>query len=454
MPRARAPILAALCLAGCAGAPAPRLFLLVSVDTLRADRLGAYGSDRGLTPRIDALARESEVFRAAYAPASHTLPSVAALLTGRLPQEIGVVDNLSRLGMGVPTLASELASRGFSTAAVVSNWVLRRASGLDAGFAVYDDRLPHREAAREVPERVASDTTDAALRLVGDCAAAPERRCLVWVHYQDPHGPYTPPGGRERHLARERAEADGRRLLPLLPGPFGAGGIPSYQAVGDEREVAFYRAGYDAEVAYLDAEIGRLLDGVRERGLWERAVVVVTADHGESLGENDYWFGHGEDLSEALVRVPLLLRVPGRAPRERSDVASLVDLYRTLLALATGEPAPPGERGRDLLAAQAPQGASRPLLATLGGASVPRYGLVEGEFKYVVVRQDEAWRGRLYRRGDDATDLSAPASHVARAMRSRLEQLLESIPEPARAAERPLDDAERASLRALGYLAE
>ncbi len=454
MPRARAPILAALLLAGCGGEPVPRLFLLVSVDTLRADRLGAYGSDRGLTPRIDALARESELFSAAYAPASHTLPSVAALWTGRLPQEIGVVDNLSRLEPGVPTLASELAQRGFSTGAVVSNWVLRRACGLDAGFAVYDDRLPQQETAREVPERAASDTTDAALRLVAECAAKPEGRCLVWVHYQDPHGPYAPPGGRERHLARERAEADGRRLLPLLPGPFGAGGIPSYQALGGEREVAFYRAGYDAEVAYLDAELGRLLDGVRERGLWERAVVVVTADHGESLGENDYWFGHGEDLTEVLVRVPLLLRVPGRAPRERSDIASLVDLRRTLLALATGEPGPPGERGRDLLAAEAPQGASRPLLATLGGARVPRYALVDGEFKYVVVRQDEAWRGRLYRRGDDTTDLSAPAPHVARAMRSRLEQVLQSLPEPERAAERRLDDAERANLRALGYLPE
>src|SRR5262245_33163745 len=271
MPRVRAPILAALCLAGCGGEPAPRLFLLVSVDTLRADRLGAYGSDRGLTPRIDALARESELFRAAYAPASHTLPSIAALWTGRLPQEVGVVDNLSRLAPGAPTLAAELAERGFATAAVVSNWVLRRSSGLDAGFAVYDDELPHRESAREVPERSAGATTDAALQLVEQCAAEPARRCLVWAHYQDPHGPYTPPaGGRELHLARERAESDGRRLLPLLSGPFGAGGIPSYQALGDEREVAFYRAGYDAEIAYLDTEVGRLLDGLRERGLYDR----------------------------------------------------------------------------------------------------------------------------------------------------------------------------------------
>jgi arylsulfatase A-like enzyme len=454
MPRARGPILAALLLAGCADAPAPRLFLLVSVDTLRADRLGVYGSDRGLTPRIDALAAESEVFGAAYAPASHTLPSVAALLTGRLPQEIGVVDNRSHLADRVPTLATELAEQGFFTGAVVSNWVLRRAAGLDAGFAVYDDRLPQEEVARAVPERLAGDTTDAALRLVAECADEPARRCFVWVHYQDPHGPYTPPGGRERLLARERAEPDGQRELPILPGPFGSGGIPSYQALDGEREVAFYRAGYDAEVAYLDAEVGRLLDGVRERGLWERTVVALTADHGESLGENDYWFGHGEDLTEVLVRVPLLLRVPGRPPRARDDVASLVDLRRTLFGLATGAPGGPDERGRDLLAADAPQGGSRPLLATLGGSRVPRYAIVEGEFKYVVTLEEGAWHGRLHRRGDDTSDLVAPAPHVARAMRQRLEALLRSLPEARPASERALSEAERAHLRALGYLRE
>jgi arylsulfatase len=461
MSRGRATLLALLPLLGsCGGGPgAPRLLLLVSVDTLRADRLGAYGSDRGLTPRIDALARESERFTAAYAPTSHTLPSVAALLTGRLPQEIGVTDNLSRLAAGVPTLASELAERGFWTGAVVSNWVLRRDAGLDAGFTVYDDALPQVEAARALPERIAGDTTEAALRLLDACAADPARRCFLWVHYQDPHGPYTPPGGRERHLARERAEPDGGRLLPWLPEPFGAGGIPSYQVVDGEREVAFYRAGYDAEVAYLDAEVGRLLDGVRARGLWERAAVVFTADHGESLGENDYWFGHGEDLSEALVRVPLLLRVPGRAPRERGDVASLVDLRRTLVALATAEgpPAPEPaheERGRDLLAPDAPQGASRPLLATLGGSRVPRYAIVDGEFKYVVSLRDGLWQGRLHRRGDDEVDLTAPAPHVAGALRARLEALLQSLPQRGPADSRRLDEADRARLRTLGYLPE
>jgi arylsulfatase A-like enzyme len=182
--------------------------------------------------------------------------------------------------------------------------------------------------------------------------------------------------------------------------------------------------------------------------------VALTADHGESLGENDYWFGHGEDLTEVLVRVPLLLRVPGRPPRVRDDVASLVDLRRTLLALATGAPGGPDERGRDLLAADAPQGGSRPLLATLGGSRVPRYAIVEGEFKYVVTLEEGTWQGRLHRRGDDATDLVAPAPQVARAMRQRLEGVLQSLPEARPADERALSEPERAHLRALGYLAE
>jgi len=453
MLRRCARLAALLLLAGCArGGGEPRLLLLLSVDTLRADRLGAYGSERGLTPHLDALAAESERFEAAYAPTSHTLPSVAALLTGRLPLEIGVVNNLSRLADGVPTLAGELAAQGFRTGAVVSNWVLRRDAGLDAGFAVYDDALPQQESARPVPERIAADTTRAALALVRECGADTAPRCFVWVHYQDPHGPYAPPSGRERLLERERREPDGTRQLPVLPGPFGAGGIPSYQAVEGQHEVAFYRAGYDAEVAYLDEQIGALLDGLREAGLWERSAVVFTADHGESLGEGDLWFGHGEDLSEVLVRVPLLLRVPGRPPRSRTDVASLVDVRRTLLALA-GVPAPDAaERGRDLLAPGAEQTASRPLLATLGGSAVARYGIVDGEFKYVVEERDGAWRGRLHPRGDDALDLSAPAPHVAARLRGELEALLQSLPEPRAAAAQSLDEADRARLRALGYV--
>ena len=439
-------------LASCSAQP-PRLLLLISVDTLRADRIGAYGSDRGLTPNIDALARESRVFTAAYAPTSHTLPSVSALLTGLYPQQVGIRNNESTLPDSVPTLAKVFRARGWRTEAVVSNWVLREDAGLAAGFDRYDDSMPQLEATRPLPERIAADTTDAALDALARCTRDSDVECFLWVHYQDPHGPYTPPEGRRaRYLEREREAPDGRRLLPVLTGPFGVGGIPSYQYFEGEREVAFYRAGYDAEIAYLDEEVGRLLAALPERDLASRSVVVFTADHGEALGEGDYWFAHGEFLSEVLVRVPLLIRVPGAPPSERSDVVSLVDLYPTLLGLFFGTTPDPRAPGRHLLAPDAAESASTPYLAALGASKIPRFGVVDDAFKYVVTLHDGSWRGRLLQRENEEVDLTAPAPHVATALRRKLEAILERYPASEEDTSRDPSDIERARLQTLGYI--
>lgn len=453
--RRRGPILALLgLLASCGGdEPAPRLLLLVSVDTLRADRLGAYGSDRDLTPRLDALARESQVFRAAYAPTSHTLPSVAALLTGHYPEQLGIWSNESVLMPGVDTTARGFRAAGWNTAAVVSNWVLRRETGLDAGFQHFDDSLPQLETTRPMPERLAPDTTDAALRALDACLPGPDARCFLWVHYQDPHGPYTPPPAlRERALPRELAEPDASRELPVLDGPFGPGGLPEYQFLDGRRDVAFYRAGYAGEIAHLDAELGRLLDGLRERRLLERSVVAFTADHGEALGEDDYWFSHGELLTDPQVRVPLLLRVPGLPPAVRDDLVSLVDLRATLDRLVLGAAPDPARPGRDLLAEGAERGTSTPYLAALRGADQARFGVVEDEFKYVVQLRDGVWDGRLTRRGREDVDLTAPAPQEAARLRALLEGLMERYRRVDVESRRELSAADREKLRALGYL--
>ena len=449
------PLALLLLLASCSApepSPSYRLLLLISVDTLRADRLGAYGGDRELTPRIDALARQSQVFDGAYAPTSHTVPSVNAILTGRYPEELGIWSNGAVLPEGVPTLATTFREAGWHTAAVVSNWLLRHTSGLSSGFAYYDERMPELEATRPMPERLGNDTTAAALDALDACLPDPGARCLLWVHYQDPHGPYTPPAGtRTRWLEHERAAPDGRRQLEPLPGPFGVGGIPSYQLIEGEREVAFYRAGYDAEVGYLDQAIGHLLDALVERELLEQAVVVLTADHGESLGEDDYWFSHGEFLSDPLVRVPLLIRIPGAPPRSRKDIASLVDLYPTLTALLLQTPPGPEQPGRALLEPGAEQQASTPYLAALRASKVPRFGIVHGEFKYLVTLREGVWDGRLLSRDREDVDLTAPAPHVAAEMRERLEQLMrryQRVKEES-LAEAPMD---REKLEALGYV--
>ena len=148
-----------------AGPPARPDVFLISVDTLRADRLGAYGSPRGLTPRLDAWAAESLVFEHAYAPAPLTLPSVVSLLTGRHPLVTGVTSNLGIVPMAVPNLAERLQEAGWRTGAVVSNFALRRATALDRGFEAYDDRFNAVELNRDQPERAAADTRAAALAL-------------------------------------------------------------------------------------------------------------------------------------------------------------------------------------------------------------------------------------------------------------------------------------------------
>ena len=444
---------ACLLVAGCYRAPTPpRLFVLITVDTLRADHLGAYGSQRDLTPRLDALALESVIFTSAYSATSFTLPSVSTILTGRYPEELGIWNNESAVAASVPTLASALRQQGWRTGAVVSNFVLRASSGLAAGFDVYDDEFPQKERVRKWPERVATDTTDAFFQTLDACTAG-EAPCFVWVHYQDPHGPYTPPPGhRERHLEAERDAPDGRRRLPVLPsGRGGLGAIPHYQHLNGQHEVAFYRAGYDAEVAYMDAEVGRLLNGIAVRGLVGDTLLVFTADHGEGLGEYDYWFAHGEHLIDPLVHVPLMIRAPGVPPERRDDLVAAVDLFPTVLnalGAADGDLPP---LGRDLLAARAEASPSTPYLATLGAGSVRRYGIVAGDYKFIVSLNGGVWDGLLLRRGVESVNLTGPAPQIASSLRLRLNEFRDRLPvRPEIRQKFSPEDLEQ--LRALGYV--
>ena len=431
------------------------LLVFLTVDTLRVDRLGAYGGNLGLTPNLDALADESVVFTSAYAPSSFTLPSVSAMMTGRYPSELGIWLNESGLPDSALTLAGELRSRGWRTFAVVSNFVLRRESGMDSGFDHFDDSFPQREVVRGLPERVAADTTDAGLAMLDRCTAGGTTRCLAWIHYQDPHGPYTPPEGRRAHLLPvERKAVDGPRVLPVSRGVEGIGGIPNYQYLGEQREVAFYRAGYDAEVSYMDEEVGRLLDGLEKRGLMESASIVFVADHGESLGEGNYWFAHGEYLSDVLVRVPLFLRIPGHAPRRRDDVVSLVDLYGTLLHQLTGQADLPGHRGRDLLAEDAADGASVPYLDTRGASMVRRYGIVYGDYKWIVSERGDVSTGTLFRIGQRGLAVISENPEIQRELSERLDRLKLDLGREVPETRQEITDADREALRALGYADE
>jgi arylsulfatase A-like enzyme len=318
--------------------------LLITVDTLRADHVGSYGGTVP-TPTFDALAREGVLVETAISPIPLTAPSHATLLTGLQPANHGLLLNLPMpLRNGVRTLPEVLADRGYRTAAFVAGFTLKsRVSPLFERFQLYDDdfsrvplvpepilstslaRLPLREMGKPLAwrERNGERTVRAAsdwLRRNG--TAGP---FFLWVHLWDPHGPYLPPPDFVRRFA---------------PGGLGAYRGDWYavpvgkrrEFLADPQEVGTLRALYAAEVAYADREAGRLLALVRDLGLLERTLVVLTSDHGESLTEHGYYFNHAASVHETTLRVPLILRFPeGRwAGRRISRVAGLADVAPTV----------------------------------------------------------------------------------------------------------------------------
>jgi arylsulfatase A-like enzyme/Flp pilus assembly protein TadD len=297
-----------LCLwfASCAGAPPQRSarrpsVLLITIDTLRADRLG-----RGLTPNLDALAARGTRYTQARTTVPLTLPSHTAILTGTLPPENGVRQNGDVLKMR-PTLARVFHDAGYRTGAFVGAYVLDRRFGLSGGFDTYDDRVPRGAdgEARLEAERRGDAVADAALAWLSTFAADPASPpFFAWVHFYDPHAPYDPP---QEYLDK-------------------ANGNP-----------------YDGEVAFADAQAGRLLDWLRASGQEASTIVAVAGDHGEGLGDHGE-STHGMLAYDSTLRVPLVMAIPpGGPPRSVEQDVSLADLAGTLL-LAAGATVPEGMR--------------------------------------------------------------------------------------------------------------
>lgn len=313
--------------------------ILITCDTLRADRIGAYGSASARTPNLDALAARSIRFERAYATYPKTNPALASLLTGRYPSAHGVRRNGAHLPESELTLAEILQAAGYDTAAFVSNHVMISRHGLAQGFHVYDDRLPDLIPTRQAQERNARSLVDAVL------AWAPrpdEGPTFLWVHFIDPHGPYTPPGWKEK-----AARDDGTPPLPVSTTDTGAGSIPAYQALPGLTHAGEYVALYDAEVEFMDSEVGRLLEGLERNRLLEGAIVLFAADHGESLGDHGFYFQHGSSLYDSQIRVPLLISGPGIAPGVEENPVSGVDVLPTILEMLE-LPQPRGIQGTSL----------------------------------------------------------------------------------------------------------
>ena len=319
------------------GLEPPRTVALITIDTLRADYVHAYGFAQPTTPNLDAIASRGVLFERAIAVSPSTIPSHASMMTGRYPrqQSTGARNGDTRLE-GVPTLADQFASDGWATAAFVSNVVLQRRSGLDRGFQHYDQRLPAGETNRLAPERLADDTVDAALSWLTD---QDDHRVFLWVHLQDPHGPYTPPPGWLERVETPPLPADPRLERAKIDGP--ADAIPGYQYIEGLQHPSEYARRYAAEIAYVDSALARLVEALEQRG---PLALVLTADHGESLGEAGRYLQHGHATTPELARVPFLLMAPGVDPARPGGLVSHVDIAPTLLEIA-GLPGIPGSPG-------------------------------------------------------------------------------------------------------------
>ena len=272
--------------------PSPRLnLLLITIDTLRADRISSYSDRHLLTPQIDSLASRGVVFTRAFSHCTTTLPSHASILLGMTPSYHGVHDNVNFVVReDFLTLAEHLKSFGYSTAAFIGGFPLESRFGLNQGFDVYDDRLDWTAA---IPGDSGTRRAEAVLASAMAWLKSAQAPWFAWIHLWDPHEPYSPP---EPYLSR------------------------------------YSDRPYDGEVAYVDAALGRLLTFMKERGIGESSLVVLTGDHGESLGEHGEKT-HGLLAYNAVLWIPLIIASPGMGHRVVAAPVSHVDLFPTVCDL-------------------------------------------------------------------------------------------------------------------------
>lgn len=385
--------------------------ILISIDTLRADRLPVYGYAAGQAPAIDRFAKDAQVFDWAWTSSPQTLPAHSTMLSGQQPFTHGVRDNVGfTLAATVPWVPALLQEAGVPSAAFVSSFVLRRQTGFARGFTHYDDQLPPAGPNRTLAEvqRPGQATLAAAQRWL---LSAPEKYFLFF-HIYEPHKPYAP---------------------PVVP--------PS----GDR---------YDGEVTHADAIVGQLLDGLRARGDYDRATIILLSDHGEGLGDHGEE-EHGSFLYRSTIQVPLIIKLPGAegAGRRITTPVQHLDMAPTILT-ELGLPRPTMMEGRPL-GTLLRGDATLPAATIYAEAMSPRYhfgwsemyALTDERYRYIRAPRDELFD--LTEDRGETRSLVETRPQVRQAMRAALDRLIEGVSVAAPAA---VSAADRERLAALGYV--
>jgi arylsulfatase A-like enzyme/Flp pilus assembly protein TadD len=386
--------------------------ILISIDTLRSDRLPVYGYKGVATPNIDALRADGILYERAYSHTPLTLPSHASMLTGKLPADNGIRDNIGFvLDAKIPTLPELLKKNGYATGGAISAYVLRRETGIARGFDVFDDEV----------EPIGASATIGRVQRIGEETLASARKWLVergedepfflFLHTYDPHTPYTPP---EPFRSR-------------------------------------YKDAYDGEIAYSDQVVGDLISDLKQKGIYDKALIILLSDHGEGLndhGEEE----HGIFLYREAIQVPLIVKLPGNrsAGRSVSKPAALVDVFPTILE-QTATPIPPGKsEAVSLLSLMESDAPSRTIYSEtyypklhFGWSDL--HSMIDGEHHYIRAPIPE-----LYDLGKDPGEKKNAIEENRRkyvALRAAIEPYVREAAAPT-----AIDPDDAAKLAALGYI--
>ncbi len=387
--------------------------ILISIDTLRADHLSAYGYTKIRTPNIDAFGEAGTTFDRMQAPMPFTLPSHTVMMTSTNPYENQVRNNSLVVPRGAVTLASVLRANGYRTAAFVGSMILQADTGLDQGFDVYDAPFALRPgqspgASFAGLRRDAAAVTKAARAWLDRNRSAP---VFAFLHFYDLHAPYTP--------------------------PIATGAEP---AIGP----------YDLELAYVDQVLGRFKAALQSNGLWDKSLVIVTADHGESLGDHGEP-GHGYAIYNSTMHVPFIVHWPGGKsyPRRVSEPAGLIDLAPTVLDVLRVK-VPPAFKGVSLLATRERTIYGESPFAK-GVGNEPLRSLVSGPYKYIDAPTAEMYD--LVKDPRELVNLLPARARDASPLKARLAALTAAYPSTNdRNVSPPVSDSRREMLRSLGYI--
>lgn len=430
-----------------AGADGRPTLVLITLDTTRRDALGVYAPAKAVTPALDALARQADVYEHAYTVAPWTLPSHASLFTGLYPSRHGA-GVWSTMLLAEETLARRLARAGYFGVGLAGGPLCGARFGVARGFDLYRD-APGIEATADVMTSEATSLLDA--------GGGP---LFLFANYFDAHAYYRAPkpyarrlGVPQRRVALEGGPAVWRNVARGVSAAWSR--VASGEVAATPAARAWMESAYRAEVAFMDAELGRLFDVLRSRGLFDDALIVIVADHGEQLGENGR-FGHGYTLAPELVEVPLIVKWPRQRQGRRVDrLVSAVDVFPTLLA-AAGVATPPVDgvdlspereaAGRRFVLAEEHEARVHPLAATRLRIATDLFGLLARD------RMEVRWQGGGDCRARAAGGWQRTGCSGEPGRLAELERLLGGGAAARRGERGAVPPEEEAKLRALGYL--